>query len=119
MPVPHEAEMGPFLGLVKDRLGTVYNEFGGVLDIKYSDADCTTSDLPTPQTNRRRCFPTYWTKTDGESENPTLDWFHKYVVTETVQTDLTDARRASRLESPRAKPHSQGGRGGCPHNQHG
>ncbi|MEU8144245.1 polymorphic toxin-type HINT domain-containing protein [Nonomuraea sp. NPDC048901] len=79
-------DLGPF---VKDRLGTVYNEFGGVLDIKYSDADCTTSDLPTPQTNRRRCFPTYWTKTDGESENPTLDWFHKYVVTEAVQTDLT------------------------------
>ncbi|WP_214409289.1 polymorphic toxin-type HINT domain-containing protein [Sphaerisporangium fuscum] len=79
-------DLGPF---VKDRLGTVYNEFGGVLDIKYSGADCTTGDLPTPQTDRRRCFPTYWSKTSGESDDPTLDWFHKYVVTETVQTDLT------------------------------
>ncbi|MEV4110944.1 polymorphic toxin-type HINT domain-containing protein [Nonomuraea sp. NPDC049695] len=79
-------DLGPF---VKNRLGTVYNEFGGVLDVNYSKADCTTADLPTPQTNQRRCFPTYWSKTSGESDNPTLDWFHKYVVTETVQTDLT------------------------------
>ncbi|MFD1539855.1 polymorphic toxin-type HINT domain-containing protein [Nonomuraea guangzhouensis] len=79
-------DLGPF---VKNRIGTVYNEFGGVLDVNYSGADCTTGDLPTPQTNHRRCFPTYWMKTSGEDDNPTLDWFHKYVVTETVQTDLT------------------------------
>ncbi|MEU6786915.1 RHS repeat-associated core domain-containing protein [Nonomuraea angiospora] len=79
-------DLGPF---VKNRLGTVYNEFGGVLDVNYSAADCTTADLPAPQTNQRRCFPAYWMKTSGEDDNPTLDWFHKYVVTDTVQTDLT------------------------------
>ncbi|GAA3817853.1 RHS repeat-associated core domain-containing protein [Sphaerisporangium flaviroseum] len=78
-------DLGPF---VKNRLGTVYNEFGGVLDVNYSPADCTTSDLPAAPTNHRRCFPTYWTKSSGVSDDPTLDWFHKYVVTETVQTDL-------------------------------
>jgi RHS repeat-associated protein len=78
-------DVGPF---VKYRLGTVYNETGGQLDVNYSGQDCTTEDLPTPQTNHRRCFPAYWTKTSGD-ENPTRDWFHKYVVTDTVQTDLT------------------------------
>ncbi|MEV4395670.1 RHS repeat-associated core domain-containing protein [Nonomuraea sp. NPDC049607] len=79
-------DLGPF---VKNRLGTIYNEYGGVLDVNYSAADCTTSDLPSPQTNRRRCFPVYWMKTSGVDDHPTLDWFHKYVVTQTVQTDLT------------------------------
>ncbi|MBC6460373.1 polymorphic toxin-type HINT domain-containing protein [Actinomadura sp. HBU206391] len=78
-------DVGPF---IKMRLETIYNETGGQLDVNYSDPDCTTTSLPAPENNQRRCFPTYWTKTSGDTE-PTRDWFHKYVVTQTAQTDLT------------------------------
>jgi YD repeat-containing protein len=78
-------DIGP---MVKNRIGAIYNEYGGQLDVNYTPMDCTATDLPNPADNHRRCFPTYWTKTSGD-ENPTLDWFHKYVVAQTVQTDLT------------------------------
>lgn len=80
-------DVGPF---IKNRVGSITNEYGGVLDVNYSATDCTTDDLPSPASNHRRCFPTFWTKSSGD-ENPTLDWFHKYVVTEVVRTDLTGA----------------------------
>jgi len=75
---------GPF---IKDRLTTVYNESGGEHDINYTGTDCTTDNLPTASNNHCRCFPTYWM--NGDSEDPSLDWFHKYAVAQTVQTDLT------------------------------
>ncbi|CAL9459296.1 hypothetical protein SUDANB95_02587 [Actinosynnema sp. ALI-1.44] len=78
-------DIGPF---VKNRVGSIQNETGGQLDINYSGSDCTTGDLPQPHTNQRRCFPTFWARTSGDTD-PTLDWFHKYVVTQLVQTDLT------------------------------
>ncbi|MEU7526738.1 RHS repeat-associated core domain-containing protein [Saccharothrix sp. NPDC042600] len=78
-------DVGPF---VKNRVGAIHNETGGVVDVNYSGADCSTSDLPAPHTNHRRCFPVYWVKTSG-GVDPTLDWFHKYVVTQVVRTDLT------------------------------
>ncbi|MCP2343147.1 RHS repeat-associated core domain-containing protein [Actinomadura rupiterrae] len=77
---------GPF---VKSRLGTVYTETGGQLDINYTDKDCTPGDLPAEADNHRRCFPVYRMKSTGTDENPTLDWFHKYAVAQIVQTDLT------------------------------
>lgn len=78
-------DVGPF---IKNRLGAIYNETGGQLDVNYSGTDCTPDDLPAPRDNHRRCQPVYWERTSGDV-NPTLDWFHKYVVTQTVQTDLT------------------------------
>ncbi|XVV00931.1 RHS repeat domain-containing protein [Actinosynnema sp. CA-248983] len=78
-------DVGPF---VKNRVGSIQNETGGQLDVNYSAPDCTPGTLPAPHTNDRRCYPTYWAKSSGDT-NPTLDWFHKYVVTQTVQTDLT------------------------------
>ncbi|MFI0449616.1 polymorphic toxin-type HINT domain-containing protein [Actinomadura sp. 6N118] len=77
--------LGPF---VKNRLATVYNETGGVLDVSYSAEDCTTSSLPNPADNHRRCFPVYWVN-GTNADKPALDWFHKYAVTQSVQTDLT------------------------------
>jgi RHS repeat-associated protein len=69
------------------RLSAVFDEFGGVVDVNYSAVDCGPGNLPTPQTNSRRCYPLYW-QPAGHDE-PIEDWFHKYVVTQVVQTDRT------------------------------
>ncbi|GLY87485.1 hypothetical protein Airi02_054140 [Actinoallomurus iriomotensis] len=78
-------DVGPY---VKYRLGAIYDESGGQLDVNYSAEECTTDALPTPETNTKRCFPVYWTRPDG-SKDRELDWFHKYVVTQVVQSDRT------------------------------
>ncbi|WP_344905474.1 RHS repeat-associated core domain-containing protein [Actinomadura meridiana] len=75
------------LGYVRYRLGAIYDESGGQLDIDYSEPDCTLSDLPTPETNTTRCMPVIWTPPGHE--DPITDWFHKYVVTSVIQTDRT------------------------------
>jgi RHS repeat-associated protein len=78
-------DVGPY---VKYRLGTIYDESGGQIDVNYSAKECTTDALPTPETNTKRCFPTYWVPPDG-SKDPKIDWFHKYVVAQVIQTDRT------------------------------
>jgi RHS repeat-associated protein len=70
---------------VKYRLGTVYDESGGQIDVNYSAADCTLDALPKPETNAKRCFPVKWTP--AGFEDPITDWFHKYVVTQVVRGD--------------------------------
>ncbi|MER6826634.1 RHS repeat-associated core domain-containing protein [Streptosporangium sp. NPDC000563] len=77
-------DIAPF---VKYRVGAIYDESGGQIDVNYSDADCTLSSLPTPETNTRRCFPVKWTP--AGYADPIRDWFHKYVVTQVVQSDRT------------------------------
>lgn len=71
----------------KYRLATIYDESGGQLDINYTGEDCGTGDLPTPETNTRRCYPNYWQP--AGKDNPIQDWFHKYLVAQVVQTDRT------------------------------
>lgn len=78
-------DVGPY---IKYRLGTIYDESGGQIDVNYSDPQCTLDALPAPETNTKRCFPTYWVPPDG-TKDPKLDWFHKYVVKQIVQTDRT------------------------------
>ncbi|GAA1677099.1 RHS repeat-associated core domain-containing protein [Kribbella yunnanensis] len=75
----------------KWRVGKINSESGLTTDVTYSVADCPLkrgeADAPT---NAKRCFPVYWA-IDG-AEEPTLDWFHKYVVTSVVADDrVTDA----------------------------
>ncbi|MEU8347316.1 polymorphic toxin-type HINT domain-containing protein [Spirillospora sp. NPDC048832] len=75
------------LAYIRYRVGTIYDESGGQIDITYSDPDCTLSNLPTPETNTTRCMPVIWTPPGRE--DPITDWFHKYVVTSVIQTDRT------------------------------
>ncbi|MEU5992345.1 RHS repeat-associated core domain-containing protein [Spirillospora sp. NPDC047418] len=75
------------LPYIRYRLGAIYDESGGQIDIAYSDPDCSLSDLPTPETNSTRCMPVIWTPPGRE--DPITDWFHKYVVTSVIQTDRT------------------------------
>ncbi|HEX8630922.1 MAG TPA: RHS repeat-associated core domain-containing protein, partial [Catenuloplanes sp.] len=67
------------------RMKTVYNEYGGGLTVTYSEPDCSPTDVPKPESNNRRCYPTYW-KPDHYPE-VVLDWFRKYVVTTVTAFD--------------------------------
>jgi len=69
------------------RLTDVYDESGGHVHVNYLPAECTRAALPTPETNTSRCFPAYWTP-EGSS-SPQLDWFHKYVVSQVLEDDVS------------------------------
>lgn len=75
------------LAYVRYRVGAIYDEVGGQIEINYSDTDCSLSDLPTPETNTTRCMPVIWTPPG--KEDPITDWFHKYVVTSVTRVDRT------------------------------
>ncbi|MFC4010826.1 RHS repeat domain-containing protein [Nonomuraea purpurea] len=70
--------------LVKWRVQAVNNESGGELRINYSAADCKPGDVPTADKNTRRCFPQRWAP---PNEAEVTDWFHKYLVTQTIEVD--------------------------------
>ncbi|GGV33827.1 hypothetical protein GCM10010182_67030 [Actinomadura cremea] len=75
------------LPYIRYRVGAIYDESGGQIEVNYSDTDCSLSDLPTPETNTTRCMPVIWTPPGRE--DPITDWFHKYVVTSVTQVDRT------------------------------
>ncbi len=70
--------------LVKWRVQSVNNESGGELRVNYAPADCKPGDVPAADKNNRRCFPQRWAPAN---ETEVTDWFHKYVVTQTVEAD--------------------------------
>jgi RHS repeat-associated protein len=72
---------------IRYRLGAIFDESGGAIDINYSGEDCAVGDTPTPETNTRRCYPVNWQPPGYD--DPIQDWFHKYVVLQVVQTDRT------------------------------
>ncbi|MEU4769778.1 colicin E3/pyocin S6 family cytotoxin [Actinosynnema sp. NPDC023794] len=66
-------------GLVHWRVTNIATETGTSINVFYSQRDCGATDVPTDlANNNRRCYPVYWTL--PFNENPTLDYFHKYVV---------------------------------------
>ncbi|MEV4352142.1 polymorphic toxin-type HINT domain-containing protein [Actinoplanes sp. NPDC049596] len=71
----------------RPRLGTVYNDTGGQLDIEYSKPECTGTTLPAEGKSTKRCYSVRWH--GGGSEEPYLDWFNKYVVVAVRETDTT------------------------------
>jgi RHS repeat-associated protein len=73
------------------RVQVIHTESGATVGAVYSQPECTRSSLPTPHTNTGRCFPQWYGLGAGE---PTLDWFHKYVVTTLVVGDTTGASPA-------------------------
>jgi len=90
MPLANRVD-GPSDGrtqLYRWRVRSIVTESGAQIGVGYSDRDCTRGDLPTPHTNRRRCMPQWYAP---EGFEPTLDWFHKYVVTRVDVYDNTGA----------------------------
>ncbi|MGW1868925.1 RHS repeat domain-containing protein [Streptomyces mauvecolor] len=73
--------------LNKQRITKVTNETGGQTLVTYSPTDCTPISLPTPDNNGRRCYPSWWTPTGAV--DPVKDWFHKYLVTQIIDSDTT------------------------------
>lgn len=79
---------GGYLPLYKYRLTRVYSESGGLVALDYLDSDCDRKTrLPgSVDENNLRCFPVTWAA-PGRTE--AVDWFNKYVVKNTVETDRT------------------------------
>jgi RHS repeat-associated protein len=73
------------------RMKTINSETGGKLDIGYSSADCVRGsrvpDQNALQNNALRCYPVKWIP-DGKT-TPINDFFHKYLVTDVVEADLS------------------------------
>jgi RHS repeat-associated protein len=72
--------------LNKARLVTIDTEAGAHVTINYLATDCSGSSPATPQTNAKRCFPTYWTP---PGEPLTLDWFTIYPVASVIADPTT------------------------------
>ncbi|MFG2910443.1 polymorphic toxin-type HINT domain-containing protein [Kitasatospora sp. NPDC048286] len=68
------------------RVNRITSETGSNTDIKYTDIDCVAGALPAPDSNTRRCYPTWWTPEDAA--DPVLDWFHKYLVEKVTEHDM-------------------------------
>ncbi|MFE4513475.1 polymorphic toxin-type HINT domain-containing protein [Kitasatospora sp. NPDC056783] len=68
------------------RINRITSETGSNTDVKYTDIDCVAGALPTPDSNTRRCYPTWWTP-EG-AVDPVLDWFHKYLVEKVTEHDM-------------------------------
>ncbi|MEU5031565.1 polymorphic toxin-type HINT domain-containing protein [Streptomyces milbemycinicus] len=71
---------------IRFRMSAVESESGSVLSVNYKNLQCTSSNLPTAGKSTVRCYPVKWVP-PGE-EDPITDWFHKYVVSSVVETDL-------------------------------
>ncbi|MGW0664880.1 polymorphic toxin-type HINT domain-containing protein [Streptodolium elevatio] len=79
------------------RMTTITSEAGAQTNITYTATNCAKGNLPAaPATNTQRCIPVYWSL--DPAKDPTLDWFHKYVV---AQIDEVDARTISPARSTR------------------
>ncbi|MEV0594213.1 RHS repeat domain-containing protein [Nonomuraea cavernae] len=70
--------------LIKWRVQAVNNESGGQLRVNYAPAECQPGAVPAADRNTRRCFPQRWAPAD---EPEVTDWFHKYVVAQTLEID--------------------------------
>ncbi|MBO3747458.1 hypothetical protein J5X84_15380 [Streptosporangiaceae bacterium NEAU-GS5] len=78
-PFPNRVD-GPSDGrtaLNRFRIVSITTESGAQIGITYLPGDCTRAALPSAPTNTKRCMPQYYSPDGAE---PTLDWFHKYVV---------------------------------------
>ncbi|WP_246101840.1 RHS repeat-associated core domain-containing protein [Streptomyces cyaneus] len=75
------------LPMYKWRIRAIQSETGGTISVNYKPTECTPTNLPTPETNTKRCMPSFWSKEGkvGEQE----DWFHKFVVDEVIEDEVT------------------------------
>ncbi|MET9609233.1 RHS repeat-associated core domain-containing protein [Streptomyces sp. NPDC006512] len=71
------------------RIMAITSETGHITDVGYADTECAPgAGLPTSQdSNTKRCYPVYWNPDERSPNDPTLDWFHKYVVNRVTERD--------------------------------
>ncbi|MGW3252455.1 RHS repeat-associated core domain-containing protein [Streptomyces fungicidicus] len=77
------------LPLTKPRIRTVTSETGAITDVTLSGQECVRgSSVPAAEDkNTASCYPQYW-HVNG-AEEASVDWFHKYRVTDVVTSDPT------------------------------
>jgi RHS repeat-associated protein len=68
------------------RVAAVYTDSGAQITINYAPVNCDAGSLPAEGASTKRCYPVKWNPSSGE---PIVDWFHKYVVAEVIETDRT------------------------------
>jgi RHS repeat-associated protein len=75
--------------LTRSRLKEIRTETGSRVTIAYSTPDCVAgAKMPaSPETDTYRCYAAYWSP--PAAKDPVLDWFHKYVVVQVNEDDLT------------------------------
>ncbi len=78
-----------YAAITRSRLKEIRTETGGRITVTYSAQDCVpgTRMPASPETDTYRCYASYWSP--PASKDPVLDWFHKYVVTNVTEEDLT------------------------------
>ncbi|WP_449768971.1 hypothetical protein [Kitasatospora fiedleri] len=84
--------------LWRPRISAIRTETGESLTVKYRDPECsrTTGAMPaSPDGNTMACFPVYWNPPGVK--DPVPDWFHKTLVAEVGDNDLTTAGSPSRV----------------------
>ncbi len=71
----------------KWRVFGVLSDTGGYINVTYTAAECTVANIPqgTADHNQLRCFPMYWTPTDGGAAG--FAWFHRYTVASVEVSD--------------------------------
>ncbi|MFG2821117.1 RHS repeat-associated core domain-containing protein [Kitasatospora sp. NPDC048365] len=70
----------------KYRIIKVTNETGGDVLVSYRPTECVYGSTPTPESNDKACFPSYWTP---DNQAQVMDWFHKYLVASITEDDTT------------------------------
>ncbi|MET9978984.1 RHS repeat domain-containing protein [Streptomyces microflavus] len=82
------------------RVYGINTETGGTIGLTYSPTDCKAGSIPTPTSNNRRCYPVKWSPAEAPGANyePYLDWFHSYVVTQVLETDITGGAPAKQTD---------------------
>jgi RHS repeat-associated protein len=82
-------ERDNILPLNRPRMRTVVSETGAITDVTLSDPECVRGgSMPAAEDqNTKPCYPQYW-HING-AEEASLDWFHKYRVTDVVISDPT------------------------------
>ncbi|MFH8484004.1 RHS repeat domain-containing protein [Streptomyces longisporoflavus] len=81
----------PVPPMVRYRVYGIDTESGGTIGVTYSAPDCKAGDIPSPSSNKRRCYPVKWSPPDAPAADyePYLDWFHTYVATQVLEADNT------------------------------
>src|SRR6266542_932259 len=85
----NRVDWGSDLGVapyVHYRLTSIVNGVGGQTLVGYSAAECFRGWKPVPAFNPLRCFPQYF---QPQQAPAAFGWFHKYVVTQVTDKDLT------------------------------
>ncbi|WP_328912232.1 MULTISPECIES: RHS repeat domain-containing protein [unclassified Streptomyces] len=94
--------------LIKWRVRTITTETGSVITVNYNDNDPTgqcvagTSMPSAPDSDTKLCYPVMWTPPTMAA--PQLDWFHKYVVKQVVESDPSGGAPSRETDYTYANP---------------